>query len=226
MIAAARSTIAAHPFWTLLIALVFFVPAGALAWWLGSPLFIDQEVNEEFPRLENASLPGNINPADAEVVMMTMEKIANPVAEPMVEMTATPEPQAAASEPAPADPPAPPAEPVALLAGGFVDGDDFHRGEGSATVYELADGSRVLRFEDFEVTNGPDLRVLVTPDPNPSDHDALTAAGYTELGRLKGNIGNQNYDIPPEIDTGSLGSVIIYCKPFAVIFSVAPLSAG
>ena len=220
MIAAARSAIAAHPFWALLAALVVFVPAGALAWWLASPLFIDQEVNEEFPRLANATVPGNIKPADAEVVMMTMEKIANPVAEPMIEMTATP----AAPAPATATPAAAAVEPVALLAGGFVDGDSFHRGDGTATVYDLGDGSRVLRFEEFEVTNGPDLRVLVTPDPNPLDHDALVAAGYTELGRLKGNIGNQNYDIPAALDTGSIGSVIIYCKPFAVIFAVASLS--
>ena len=218
MITAARSTIAAHPFWALLVALIVFVPAGGLAWWLGSPLFIDQQVNEEFPRLANATVPGNINPADAEVVMMTMEKIANPVAEPMMEPVTTPAPSVAAADVAEV-----PVDPVALLQGGFFGADLFHQGEGSATVYDLGDGSRVLRFEDFEVTNGPDLRVLVTPDPNPFDHAALAAAGYTELGRLKGNIGNQNYDIPPDVDTDSIGSVIIYCKPFAVIFSVAPL---
>ena len=225
MIAAARSTITRHPFWTVLVALIVFVPAGGLAWWLGSPLFIDQRVNEEFPRLANATVPGNINPADAEVVMMTMEKIANPVAEPMVEMTETPGAVVSPTEAAAATPTAPPADPVALLEGGFFGADAFHQGKGSATVYDLGDGSRVLRFEDFEVTNGPDLRVLVTPDPNPFDHAALAEAGYTELGRLKGNIGNQNYDIPPEVDTDSIGSVIIYCKPFAVIFSVAPLTA-
>ena len=221
MITAARSTIAAHPFWALLIALIIFVPAGGFAWWLGSPLFIDQEVNEEFPRLANAVVPGNINPADAEVVMMTMEMISNPVAEPMMEPVATPGPDLAPADIAATAP----ADPVKLLEGGFIDGDLFHQGDGTATVYDLGDGSRVLRFEDFEVTNGPDLRVLVTPHPNPFNHDALAEAGYTELGQLKGNIGNQNYDIPPEVDTGSIGSVIIYCKPFAVIFSVATLSA-
>ncbi len=223
MIATARATIAAHPIWALLIALVVFVPAGGLAWWLGSPLFIDQAVNEEFPRLANASVPGNIPPADAEVVMMTMEKIANPVAEPMMGPVATPAAEVAATGVATAT--APPTDPIRLLEGGFIDGDFFHFGDGTATVYELSDGSRVLRFEDFEVTNGPDLRVLVSADPNPLDHDALAEAGYTELGRLKGNIGNQNYDIPPDVDIKSLGSVVIYCKPFAVIFSVAPLNA-
>ncbi|MXX65922.1 MAG: DM13 domain-containing protein [Chloroflexi bacterium] len=220
MIATARSTIAAHPFWALLIALIVFVPAGGLAWWLGSPLFIDQRVNEEFPRLVNATVPGNINPADAEVVMMTMEKISNPVAEPMMEPVTTPAPSVAAPDVAEV-----PADPVALLEGGFFGADAFHQGDGSATVYDLGDGSRVLRFEEFEVTNGPDLRVLVTPDPNPFDHAALVEAGYTELGRLKGNIGNQNYDIPPDVDTDSIGSVIIYCAPFHVIFAVAPLNA-
>ena len=152
--------------------------------------------------------------------MMTMEKIANPVAEPMMEPVATSAPAIAATDVAEV-----PVDPIALLEGGFIDGDAFHRGDGTATVYDLGDGSRVLRFEEFEVTNGPDLRVLVTPDPNPFDHDALAAAGYTELGRLKGNIGNQNYDIPPDVDTDSIGSVIIYCAPFHVIFAVATLNA-
>ena len=224
MIATARATIAAHPIWALLIALVIFVPAGGLAWWLGSPLFIDQEVNEEFPRLANASIPADIDPADAEVVMMTMEKIANPVAEPMMDPAAAAAPAVDAAGVATAT--APSTDPIRLLEGGFVGGDLFHQGDGTATIYELGDGSRLLRFEEFQVTNGPDLRVLITPDNNPFDHDALAEAGYTELGRLKGNIGNQNYEIPPDVDIDSIGSVVIYCKPFAVIFSVAPLSAG
>ena len=224
MIATARATIAAHPFWALLIALVIFVPAGGLAWWLGSPLFIDQEVNEEFPRLANASVPADIDPADAEVVMMTMEKIANPVAEPMMDPAAVAAPAVDAAGVATAT--APPTDPIRLLEGEFIDGDFLHFGDGTATIYELSDGSRLLRFEEFKVTNGPDLRVLITPDNNPFDHDALAEAGYTELGRLKGNIGNQNYEIPPDVDIDSIGSVVIYCKPFAVIFSVAPLSAG
>ena len=47
--------------------------------------------------------------------------------------------------------------------------------------------------------------------------------GYVDLGKLKGNKGNQNYEIPDDVDIASMRSVTIYCKPFQVIFSVAPL---
>ena len=43
------------------------------------------------------------------------------------------------------------------------------------------------------------------------------------LGSLKGNVGNQNYEIPADADVNALFSVVIYCSPFHVVFSVAPL---
>ena len=82
----------------------------------------------------------------------------------------------------------------------------------------------MLRFEDFEVTNGPDLYVLLSPAADVASSDELDAAGYVELGELKGNIGSQNYEIPAEVEVAEQGSVIIYCKAFHVLFSVAPLS--
>ena len=82
----------------------------------------------------------------------------------------------------------------------------------------------MLRLEDFRATNGPDLHVLLSPAADPASRDELQTAGYVGLGKLKGNIGNQNYEIPANIDPNAQGSVIIYCMPFHVIFSVAPLS--
>ena len=122
------------------------------------------------------------------------------------------------------EPTPPPSEPVALASGSFRDADSFHRGSGDATIYRLPDGSHLLRLEDFEVTNGPDLRVLLARPNDPQSRDELHAAGYTHLAKLKGNIGNQNYEIPADIDPSGIGSIIIYCMPFQVIFSVAPLS--
>ena len=113
--------------------------------------------------------------------------------------------------------------PVALASGSFRDADSFHRGSGDATIYRLPDGSHLLRLEDFEVTNGPDLRVLLARPNDPQSRDELHAAGYSHLAKLKGNIGNQNYEIPADIDPAGIGSIIIYCMPFQVIFSVAPL---
>jgi hypothetical protein len=112
---------------------------------------------------------------------------------------------------------------VALKEGSFQGADRFHRGSGRATIYRAPDGSHLLRLEDFNVTNGPDLHVILTPHPNPGSRSEVNAPGYVDLGSLKGNIGNQNYVIPNSVDIAVMGSVVIYCKPFHVIFSVASL---
>ena len=87
----------------------------------------------------------------------------------------------------------------------------------------MPDGSHLLRLEDFDVTNGPDLRVLLAEAGDPMTRDELQAGGYTHLAKLKGNKGNQNYEIPADVNLDEQNSVIIYCMPFHVIFSVAPL---
>ena len=113
-------------------------------------------------------------------------------------------------------------EPNSIASGQFEDFDNFHQGTGTATIYELDDASWVLRFESFEVTNGPDLHVLLVPNADPGNRDDIE--GYIDLGSLKGNIGDQNYEIPDDIDISEFGSVVIYCQPFHVVFSVAALS--
>ena len=85
------------------------------------------------------------------------------------------------------------------------------------------DGSHLLRLEDLDVTNGPDLHVILSPDPNPKKRDTVKIPGYVDLGKLKGNKGNQHRPIPADVDVTIQGSVVIYCAPFHVIFSVAPL---
>ena len=111
-----------------------------------------------------------------------------------------------------------------LRVGAFRDADGFHKGSGDASIYRLADGSYLLRVEEIKVTNGPDLRILLSDHPGPMSKSALQDSNYVELDKLKGNIGNQNYPIPADVDALSYSSVVIYCKPFHVLFSVAPLS--
>ncbi|HUG30736.1 MAG TPA: DM13 domain-containing protein [Candidatus Limnocylindria bacterium] len=102
--------------------------------------------------------------------------------------------------------------------GQFTGADEFHFGGGTASLIETAPGTWTLRFEDFSVRNGPDLFVYLSPNP------AGYAADAIELGTLKATDGAFNYDIPAGTDLENVRSVIIWCKGFAVLFAVAPLS--
>lgn len=107
-----------------------------------------------------------------------------------------------------------------IKSGEFMDADNAHKGSGMAKILSSIDSS-LLRFEDFSVTNGPQLHVLLSTNPNPTDSDSL--GQYVDLGGLKGNVGNQNYILPNDLDISMYNSVVIYCKPFSVVFSVASL---
>ena len=75
--------------------------------------------------------------------------------------------------------------PVRLKLGSFRDADSFHKGSGEAIVYRGPDGSLLLRLENFAVTNGPDLRVILSPHQDPGNKDEVKTPGYIELGKLK-----------------------------------------
>ncbi len=116
-----------------------------------------------------------------------------------------------------------PTQPVLLASGQFGGIDGFHKGEGKARVFRLPDGKLVLRLEEFRVTNGPDLYVFLSGHPAPRNSGQVHEGGAFEVARLKGNIGNQNYALPAEVDTSKFKSVVIYCKQFSVVFSTAEL---
>ena len=101
-----------------------------------------------------------------------------------------------------------------------------HDTKGTASIYVLSDGKRVLRFTNFETSNGPDVRVFLGAAPDANDSDTVTDAGYVELGSLKGNVGDQNYEIPAGINLADYHSVTIWCKRFGVNFGTAPLAAA
>jgi hypothetical protein len=104
------------------------------------------------------------------------------------------------------------------LMGNFVGaGDGFHNVEGVAKVIPLSDGKTFLRVENLKATNGPDLYVYLSTDVNTSD--------IVNLGRLKGNIGNQNYEIPTGTDLSKYDTVLIWCKAFSTLFGSARLSS-
>lgn len=101
-----------------------------------------------------------------------------------------------------------------------------HETRGTATIFELPDGKQVLRLTDFETSNGPDVHDLLGEAPDANDSDTVTNAGYLELGSLKGNGGDQNYEIPSGTDLNKYHSVTIWWKRFGVNFGTAPLSAS
>jgi Electron transfer DM13 len=93
--------------------------------------------------------------------------------------------------------------------------DGIHNAEGQAKVIKLSDGSNFLRLEDFRSTNGPDLYVYLSTDKGNSD--------FVNLGRLKGNIGEQNYKIPQGTDLSKYDTALIWCQAFSVLFGSAEL---
>jgi hypothetical protein len=98
-----------------------------------------------------------------------------------------------------------------------------HETKGTATVFQLADGKKTLRLTDFATSNGPDVHVYLVAANDAKDNDAVTKAGFIDIGSLKGNIGDQNYELPANVDLAKYRAVTIWCKRFSVNFGTAPL---
>ena len=117
---------------------------------------------------------------------------------------------AASAEPTPK-----PAGPVELAKGSFA-GADGHAGTGVATLIKQPNGSRVLTFTEFDVDPGVDVDVFLSADPD-------DISDRIELGDLKGNVGDQQYDVPADADLGRYSNVILWCEPFTVRIAFASL---
>ncbi len=113
-------------------------------------------------------------------------------------------------------------EPTAVVAGTFH--GVAHTTSGSAAIYELSGGKRVLRLMNFETSNGPDVQVYLVAADDAKDNQTVTKAGFIHVGALKGNIGDQNYDLPSNVDLSKYRAVTIWCRRFGVNFGTAPLS--
>ena len=176
-----------------------------------SPLFINTTVNEplpvsassDFQKFMNMTEEGRIQEAEnmtqqeKQTIMSEAAKVNNTVIE-NLSMTTT---QETANK---------------TLAGTFVGaGDGFHNAEGVAKLIQVGDGTNILRLENLKATNGPDLYVYLSADK--------TASDFVSLGRLKGNMGNQNYEIPNGTDLTKYNNVLIWCRAFSVLFGSAQL---
>jgi hypothetical protein len=206
---------------------------GALGWWLASPLFLNQQVDEAFPfelpnETEIAAMSQDEKVAlEAEFMsaipdedsLEALSEEDRAIVEEMVQEAA-----AAIMADKSMEEPMPEAATEWLVAarGVFMDADSFHMGSGSATILQQGERS-VLRFEEFEVTNGPDLHVILSKNPTPANRKDI-GGDYIDLGQLKGNQGNQNYNIPENVELSQYQSVVIYCVPFHVVFATATLN--
>ncbi|GES34590.1 DM13 domain-containing protein [Streptomyces angustmyceticus] len=116
---------------------------------------------------------------------------------------------------------APSRTPKALAEGHFVTHE--HDTSGTARTVRLADGGQVLRLEDLKTSEGPDVRVYLSPRTADTAKTGLDD-GAVELGKLKGNLGNQNYSVPAGTDLSTFRSAVIWCERFSVSFGAADLA--
>lgn len=113
-------------------------------------------------------------------------------------------------------------EPIVLANGNFR--GLAHETKGVAALHQLADGKRILRLTNFETSNGPDVRVYLVAAEDAKDNETVRRAGFIDLGAMKGNKGDQNYDVPADADLNKYRSVSIWCRRFGVNFGAAPLT--
>jgi hypothetical protein len=99
-----------------------------------------------------------------------------------------------------------------------------HETKGIAAIYKLSDCKQVLRFSGFETSNGPDVQVYLVAAPDAKDNETVTKAGFIRIADLKGNMGDQNYDLPANVDLNEYRAVTIWCRRFGVNFATAPLA--
>ncbi|MEM9040199.1 MAG: DM13 domain-containing protein, partial [Actinomycetota bacterium] len=214
--------------------LVLVVPFAIVNWWLLSPYFIDDVVDEDFstsiaeqaPLMDDPPAAPAEPPAEPEAdpsadadppAADAAEVDDSTAAEPDEEAT---DDQPAAAEPPPETVPPEPTGPVLLGLGQFV-GLAGHEGTGDAGLFRNPDGSLILRFENFDIENGPDLEVYWVPG---ADQTSLPD-GSIHLGALKGNIGDQNYELPAgtELAPGPY-TALVWCEAFSVEFVGATIT--
>ena len=211
----------------IISAIVIIVGAGA--YYLISPLFFSTEVNEPLPTSvvqsesfqkfaamneeEKMQAAKQMSPQERDEIMSAAAKVNDSLDESMdqtLSQQQQPQPQNNTTSTTST-------RQSTLRTGSFVGvGDGIHNAEGIAKVIPLQDRSNSLRLENLHVTNGPDLYVYIATDKSASD--------FVSLGRLKANNGNQNYDIPSEIDLTKYDTILIWCRPFSVLFGSAELA--
>jgi hypothetical protein len=177
-------------------------------------LFIDDKVDDAGPVFDSGVAASDIVPDDPSDVPASTDA---PAAD-----AATGEPAPEDTAPAVTEAPAP--QIVTLAQGSFI---PLGRYSGEGTALVLNDGSeqRFLRFENFATDNGPDLRVYLVNSDAGADQSTFDD-DFVDLGVLRGNIGDQNYEIPPDVDLSVYDTVVVWCVRFSTGFTAADLVAA
>jgi Electron transfer DM13 len=206
----------------VVIVTIVAIIVGTGVFYLVSPLFISTQVNDPLPTgaVQSESYQRFISMSEEEKIqaarqMSTKERneimssaaqVNNSMNEPINQTLMEGQQQT-------------PNAPNIPRTGSFVGvGDGIHNAEGIAKVIPLQDRSSILRLENLHVTNGPDLYVYLSPDKS--------AEYFVNIGKLKANNGNQNYEIPAGTDLSTYDTVLIWCRPFSVLFGSAELSGA
>lgn len=138
----------------------------------------------------------------------------------------------AQAQPAPSTPHAPtptpaptPAGPVQLAVGTLISHE--HTTTGTVRIVQQPDGARLLTLENLDTSNGPDVHVWLSAAHVVEGTAGWFTAGsadHYDLGLIKGNQGNQVYQIPADVDLSKYPSVDLWCFQFSVSFGAAELA--
>lgn len=187
----------------LLRVLILGVPFLVASWWLIEPYFVDDVVDDAF----EVSITDSVSDTTSDTVASS--------------------PNSSATEPSVADPStqapvdtsdAGISSPTLISSGTFI-GLAGHEGRGDAGIFRLPDGGHVLRFENFDIENGPDLRVYLVPGESQTE----PVDGSIGLGALRGNVGDQTYDLPADFVPSGPWTALVWCEAFSVEFVGATL---
>ncbi len=173
-------------------------------------LFIDDKVDEDGPLF------------DSGVAAATDDTLEPVVTEALPDALApdTTEAPVVTDAPVTTVPPAP--QIVTIAEGSFIPRGRYS-GEGAASVLNDGSEQRFLRFENFSTDNGPDLRVYLSASDANADRGTFDD-DFIDLGVLKGNIGDQNYEIPVDVDLSTYDTVVVWCVRFSTPFTAADLT--
>ncbi len=182
---------------------------------LASPLFYETEIDEPLPialdNIESGLTLETFSSMDENKRQTLVEKIPEKVKDMIMEESA--KVSLIVSEDMNEMIKEEPSNELQIIKTGTFEGLAGHNAKGDAKIIEV-NGKSFLRFENFEVTNGPDLRVYITQDGNVKEG--------IHLEKLKGSKGDQNYSLD-DINVEVYDTVIIYCQPFGVYFGQAEL---